>query len=64
MPTSYLPNLLLAEVGPISIIRVPEGCLGFAMNNALPEILLPGRHVRKDASFKFSASYPLSQEVR
>jgi hypothetical protein len=51
------------EEGPVSIIRIPEGCVGFAMAGSEPEILLPGQHVRKDAAFKFDRFYSLSQEL-
>jgi len=35
------------------IVRVPQGKIGLAMNNAEPEILLPGVHVKNSANFKF-----------
>jgi len=40
-------------VGPISIIRVPQGSLGFAQSNAAPEVLLPGVHARNNANWNF-----------
>jgi len=50
-------------MGPISVIRVPMGSLGFAMNNALAEVLLPGVHVRNSVAFKFDCFKPLGQEL-
>jgi len=51
------------SVGPVTIVRVPQGSVGFAFNDGKPEVLLPGRHVRKTASFRFSATYSLSEDL-
>jgi len=53
----------LIQMGPISIIRVPEGKLGFCLNDALPEILLPGLHVRNNAAFIFGSLEAVDQEL-
>jgi len=50
-------------VSPISIIRIPEGFIGLAFNNAAPEVLLPGLHVRKSAGFKFVSTNSLQDEL-
>mmetsp|Transcript_38108 Transcript_38108/g.74947 ORF Transcript_38108/g.74947 Transcript_38108/m.74947 type:complete len:521 (-) Transcript_38108:239-1801(-) len=50
-------------VSPISIIRVPQGYVGMAINNALPEVLLPGLHVRKSAGFKFVQTSSLAEQL-
>lgn len=50
-------------VSPISIIRIPQGFIGLAFNNALPEVLLPGLHVRKSAGFKFVSTNSLQNEL-
>jgi len=51
------------NVGPVTIIRVPQGSVGFAFNDGKPEVLLPGRHVRKTASFQYNAIYSLSEDL-
>ena len=53
----------IIQYGPISIIRVESGSYGFAWNNGLPEVLLPGRHVRTSASFKFASTQLLSSDI-
>jgi len=50
-------------VGPISIIRIPQGQLGFAMNNAQPEVLLPGIHARNNANWKFFECKSIDNEL-
>jgi len=50
-------------VGQISIIRVPQGKLGFAHNNASPEVLLPGVHARNNANWKFVESKSIDNEL-
>jgi regulator of protease activity HflC (stomatin/prohibitin superfamily) len=42
--------------GPITIVRIPQGQLGFADDNGAPQVLLPGRHVRNSANFKYRFS--------
>lgn len=39
--------------GPVSIIRVPIGCYGFASNDGRYEILTPGIHARNQGTWKF-----------
>jgi len=50
------------RVGPVWIIRVQRGQLGFAMNNAIPEILLPGIHVRNSGNYKFDGCQSVAQD--
>jgi len=54
---------LLIKVGPITIIRVPQGQLGFSMYGSVPEILLPGIHVRNNNAFRFQFSKPVDADV-
>ena len=53
----------LITVGPISIVRIPQGSLGFANNNSQPEVLLPGVHVRNDAAFKYVTSTDINNDT-
>lgn len=48
---------------PITIARVPQGSIGLAYNDGQPELLLPGRHVRKSASFRFLRTESLSRSL-
>lgn len=48
---------------PVTIARVPQGSVGLAYNDGHPELLLPGRHVRKSASFRFLRSEALSRSL-
>jgi len=50
-------------VGPISIIRVPQGSLGFALSNAAPEVLLPGVHARNNANWNFQEIKTIDNEL-
>jgi len=65
--TSFIEAVDVKEnkicVGPVSIIRVPQGSVAFAFNDGKPEVLLPGRHARKTASFQYSATYSLADEL-
>jgi regulator of protease activity HflC (stomatin/prohibitin superfamily) len=49
--------------GPINIIRVNDGQVGVGWNDGKPELLLPGRHVRNSASYKFMNVYSLTQDT-
>lgn len=40
-------------MGPMHIIRIPDGSCGLAMNNGNVEILLPGVHARNSTMFNF-----------
>jgi len=51
------------RVGPITVVRVPQGQLGFAMKNAQPEILLPGVHARNDANWRFDEMKSIDSEL-
>jgi len=51
------------RVGPITIVRVPQGSLGFAMANAHPEVLLPGVHARNNANWRFDSLKSIDNEV-
>lgn len=42
------------NVPPLSIVRIRQGDVGFAYNKSEVEVLLPGLHVRVDASFTFN----------
>jgi hypothetical protein len=41
------------DMGPMHIIRIPDGSCGLAMNNGNVEILLPGVHARNSTMFQF-----------
>ena len=51
------------QVGPITIVRITEGCIGTAIENANLEILLPGTHCRRSGTFRFISEHSLSQEI-
>ena len=51
------------QVGPVTIVRVPIGSIGLAMNNSLAEILLPGVHCRNNAAFNFQNFEKLDKEM-
>ena len=51
------------EMGPVTIVRITEGCIGTAVENANLEILMPGTHCRRSGTFKFKGEYSLSQEI-
>lgn len=53
----------LIQNGPVTIVRVCEGQLGFAMDGAQPQILLPGVHARKNAAFIFANSKDVNQDL-
>lgn len=40
-------------VGTVTIVRVPQSCIGLAWHGSIPQLLLPGMHVNNDASFSF-----------
>ena len=52
----------LIVLGPVVIMRITEGSIGFAMNNTENEILLPGTHCRNNGTFKFSKLVPLNND--
>jgi len=47
----------------VTIVRIPDGSIGIATDNGIPQLLLPGRHVRTTAAFKFLSSPSLEDEV-
>lgn len=51
------------EMGPVTIVRITEGCIGTAKENASLEILMPGTHCRRSGTFKFIAEHSLSKEI-
>jgi len=51
------------RVGPITIVRIPQGSLGFAMANAQPEVLLPGVHARNNANWKFVETQAIDRDI-
>jgi len=51
------------QVGPVTIVRITEGFIGTAIENATLEILLPGTHCRRSGTFKFIAEHSFSQEI-
>ena len=51
------------QVGPVTIVRITEGCIGTAIENANLEILLPGTHCRRSGTFKFLNEFSLSKEL-
>lgn len=61
---TYSSGQDVITVGPITIVRVHKGTLGFADNGAEQEILLPGLHLRTSAQFKFSQAFGIdTQEI-
>lgn len=53
----------IINVSPVSIVRVPLGTFGFALENGSPQILLPGVHVRVSAAFKFQQMRSATEEL-
>lgn len=51
------------QMGPVTIVRITEGCVGTAIENANLEILLPGTHCRRSGTFKFLGEHSLSREI-
>ena len=51
------------QVGPVTIVRITEGCIGTAIENANLEVLLPGTHCRRSGTFKFLNEFSLSKEL-
>ena len=49
--------------GPVTIVRIPQGCIGTATDNTKLEILLPGTHCRNSGTFKYSETYPLNNKT-
>jgi len=49
--------------GPITIVRVPQGSLGFGQNNAKQEILLPGLHIRNSGQFVYKDTFSSNSEL-
>ena len=52
----------LITVGSVTIVRIPEGSVGLAMNNTQPEVLLPGTHCRNNATFKYKDTKSLDTQ--
>jgi regulator of protease activity HflC (stomatin/prohibitin superfamily) len=59
----YSTSTPLVKVGPVTIIRIPQGSIGFAMNNTEPEVLLPGTHCRNEGTFRFTNYYSLENRL-
>lgn len=51
------------RTGPVTIVRINEGELGFAMDAGQPQLLLPGVHARKNATFIFERSVSVEREL-
>lgn len=51
------------EFNSISIITIASATYGFAFDNGMPQVLLPGRHVRNSPGFKFSRWNRLSDKI-
>jgi regulator of protease activity HflC (stomatin/prohibitin superfamily) len=51
------------SVGPISIVRIPQGSIGLARANHLYEILLPGLHARNDASWALQSVESMDRDL-
>jgi len=49
------------QIGPITIVRVPQGFIGKGMNNTKLEILLPGTHFRRSGTYVYSGMNQLSE---
>jgi regulator of protease activity HflC (stomatin/prohibitin superfamily) len=50
-------------VGPVTIVRIPQGCIGTATDNTKLELLLPGTHCRNSGTFKYDKTYPLNNNL-
>ena len=50
-------------LGPITIVRISQGCIGFAMNNTQIEILLPGTHCKNSGTYRFVKEFQLNNEL-
>lgn len=48
--------------GPVTIVRIPQGCIGTAIDNTKLEILLPGTHCRNSGTFKYSKTFQLNND--
>jgi regulator of protease activity HflC (stomatin/prohibitin superfamily) len=53
----------LIEVGPVTIVRVPQGAVGLATDNTQLQLLLPGTHARTSALFKFHKIEGLASQL-
>lgn len=49
----------IITVGSVTIVKIPEGSIGLAMNNTDPEVLLPGTHCRNNGTFKYEMTKSL-----
>ncbi|MDX1900859.1 MAG: SPFH domain-containing protein [Gammaproteobacteria bacterium] len=49
------------EFGNISIIRIPKGKIGCAMQDNEPVLLLPGIHIKNSQAFKYEKSWPANE---
>ncbi len=56
-------NKYLIKIGPVTIVTIQDGYYGFSLNNGLPEILLPGRHVRNSPLWKYHKQYHLTDPL-
>jgi len=50
---NLLENKNLVVNGPVSVVRVKLGQLGFADDNSRPVVLLPGLHIYNDSKWRF-----------
>jgi regulator of protease activity HflC (stomatin/prohibitin superfamily) len=53
----------LIEVGPVTIVRVPQGYVGLAVDNTRLQLLLPGTHARTSGLFKFHRMENLASQL-
>ena len=51
------------QIGPVTIVRISQGCIGTAMNNTRLELLLPGTHCRNSGTFQYEKSYALDNKL-
>ncbi len=52
----------LITIGPVTIVRIQPGWIGFAQNNTEIQVLLPGTHAVKSGTFKYNNSLSLSSD--
>ncbi|AYV81013.1 MAG: SPFH domain / Band 7 domain containing protein [Harvfovirus sp.] len=53
----------LINVGPITIVRIPKGWVGLAVNATMPEVLLAGTHCRNSGTFQYKGASNLQTEL-
>jgi regulator of protease activity HflC (stomatin/prohibitin superfamily) len=51
------------NIGPVTIVRIPQGSVGLAMYNTKNMLLLPGTHAFNDGLLKFIQSSSLSSQL-